>query len=319
MALAAHRGKGRPPTEGQHKQERALALVVWLDVVILVPYLVVGLAAGSLAMVAEVLRGGLLLLVAVVSLRALRRWHRGLIADYDYGIGKLERALSGGVAVLLLLAAGFIVWRVFVMNTEAPPSPFLAALAIVFVFVNLGVNSFPLIPLWRSMRGQPSLIVLSLFRARLAKALGSVIVVASVCIHSLSSDPIAGRIADAVGAAVVVGFMIVVAFGLLREALPDLLDRAIAEPMQMHVTRTLATFFHNYDELIAVRTRRSGIVAHVEIVLGFAPGKKLGEVSEIIARMDEHLRRAIPNSDVVVIPRAAGRKSAPASDRAEPM
>jgi Co/Zn/Cd efflux system component len=175
MAPAERAGHTRVPTSAEHKQERALRLVVWLDVLIVVPYLVVGLAVGSLAMVAEVLRGGLLLLVVVVSLRALRRSHRGLIADYDYGIGKLERALSGGVAVLLLFAAGFIVWRAFVMKPEAP-SPFLAALAIGLVFVNLGVNSFPLIPLWRSMPGQPSLIVLSLFRARLAKALGSVIV-----------------------------------------------------------------------------------------------------------------------------------------------
>jgi divalent metal cation (Fe/Co/Zn/Cd) transporter len=155
------------------------------------------------------------------------------------------------------------------------------------------------------MRGQPSLIVLSLFRAGLAKALGSVIVAASVCIHALASDPMAGRIAEAVGALVVVGFMIVIAIGLLREALPDLLDRAIAEPMQMHVNRTLATFFHDYDQLIAVRTRRSGNIAHVEITLGFAPEKTLGDLSEIMARMREHLQQAIPNSDIVIVPRSS--------------
>ncbi len=75
---------------------------------------------------------------------------------------------------------------------------------------------------------------------------------------------------------IVAGFMIVVGVGLLREVLPDLLDRAIAEPMQMHVNRTLAKFFDDYDELIGVRTRRSGNIAHVEI----------------------------PNSDILVVPRA---------------
>jgi|KBSSwiStaDraftv2_1062776.scaffolds.fasta_scaffold265661_2 divalent metal cation (Fe/Co/Zn/Cd) transporter len=305
MATTEQAGHTREPTPEQHKQERAIGFVVWLDVLIIPPYLAVGLAVGSLAIIAEVLRGGLLLLVVVVSLRALRRSHRGLVADYDYGIGKLERALSGGVAVLLLCAAGFIVWRAFVLKPQAPPSSFLAALAIGLVFVNLGVNSFPLIPLWRSLRGQPSLMVLSLFRAGLAKALGSVVVVTTVCIHGLASNPMAGRIAEAVGALVVVGFMIVVAVGLLREALPDLLDRAIAEPMQMQVTRTLATFYHDYDELIAVRTRRSGNIAHVEITLGFAPEKSLGDLSEIVARMREHLQQAIPNSDIVIVPRAA--------------
>jgi divalent metal cation (Fe/Co/Zn/Cd) transporter len=315
MARTERAGHTREPTPAQRKQERALALVIWLDGLIIPPYLAVGLAVGSLAIIAEALRGGILLLVVGVSLRALRRAHRGLVGDFDYGIGKLERALSGGVAVLLLFAAGFIVWRAFVMKPAVPPSPFLAALAIVLVLANLGVNSFPLIPLWRSIRGQPSLIVLSLFRAGLAKALGSVIVVASVCIHALASDPMAGRIAEAVGALVVVGLMIVIAAGLLREAMPDLLDRAIAEPMQMQVNRTLATFFHDYDELIAVRTRRSGNIAHVEITLGFAPERRLGDLSEIVARMREHLEQAIPNSDIVIVPRAALSAARPTNQR----
>ena len=299
----------RNPNSGERQQERALALVIWLDLILIAPYCLVGIAVGSLSMIAEVLRGGLLLLVICVSLRTLRQAHRGLIVEYDYGIGKLERALSGLVAVLLLFAAGYIFWRAFVMQPEVTePSPFLAAVAVLFVCLNLGINTFPLIPLWRSMRTQPSVIVLSHFRARLAKAAGSFVVVTSVAIHMFGSDPRTGRIAEAIGGIVVAGFMIVIAIGLLREALHDLLDRAIAEPMQLKVNRTLAEFFHEYDELISVRTRRSGNIAHVEITLGFATEKTLGELSAVVARMEHHLNQAIPNSDILIIPRAAGRK-----------
>jgi divalent metal cation (Fe/Co/Zn/Cd) transporter len=212
-------------TSEQRKQERALALSIWLDSLLAVPYAIVTIWVGSLAMLSELLRGGLLLIVTGFSLRTLRRTHRGLIADYDYGIGKLERALSGAVAFLLLLAAGFIVWRAFVLGPETPTSHFLRMLAIVFVFMNLLVNTIPAISLWRATRSQPSVIALSQFRARLAKAVGSVVVVTCVAIHSLASDPMTGRIADTVGALFVVGFMVVVAVGLLLEALPDLLDR----------------------------------------------------------------------------------------------
>ena len=122
------------------------------------------------------------------------------------------------------------------------------------------------------------------------------------------ADPMTGRIAETIGSVVVAGFMIVVAVGLLREALPDLLDRAIAETMQLQVTRTLAAFFDDYDELIAVRTRRSGNIAHVEITLGFAPDKNLAELSEIVGRMKDHLEQTIPNSDILIVPRAATKK-----------
>ena len=310
MRLEESRTKGhRNATAAERQQERALALVIWLDLVLIVPYGLVAIAVGSLSMIAEVLRGGLLLFVIGVSLRTLRQSHRGLIGDYDYGIGKLERVLSGAVAILLLFAAGYISWRAFVVHPEViQPSPLLAAVAVVFVCLNLGINTIPLIPLWRSVRTQPSVIVLSHFRARLAKAAGSLVVVTCVVIHMFASDPQTGRIAEAIGGIVVAGFMIVIAVGLLREALPDLLDRAIAEPMQLQVNRTLAEFFHEYDELIGVRTRRSGNIAHVEITLGFAPEKNVGELSAVVARMEHHLQQAIPNSDILIVPRAAARK-----------
>ncbi|MCI0413712.1 cation-efflux pump [bacterium] len=300
----------RKLTEGQIKQERALALVIWLDMLLIVPYLVVAILVGSLAMIAEVVRGSLLLIVICFSLRTLRRANRGYSGEYDYGIGKLERALSGVVAVLLLFAAGFIIWRAFVSQPESPSSPFLAALAVVFVSLNLGINSYPLLPLWRALRDQPSVIVLSHFRARLAKALGSMVVVSCVAIHMYTSDPRIGQIAEGVGAVMVSGFMIVVAISLLREVLPDMLDRAIAEPMQIHVNQTLAKFFDDYDELIAVRTRRSGNVIHVEITLGFAPDKTMGELRGVVARIQDHLQQTIPNSDILIVPRSTTRRSA---------
>jgi cation diffusion facilitator family transporter len=298
----------RMPTPEQLKQERALAIVILLDLLLIVPYLVVGIAVGSLVMVAEVLRGSLLLLVICVSLRTLRRSHRNLTGQYEYGIGKLERALSLAVAVLLLLAAGYIFWEAFVGEVQPPTSRWLAILAVIFVCLNLGINMYSLFPLWQSLREEPSVIVLSHFRARLTKAFGSLVVVACVAIHMFSSNPMAGRIAEAIGSIIVAGFMIVIGVGLLREAMPDLLDRAISEPMQMQVNRVLANFFNDYDELIAVRTRRSGNTAHVEITLGFSPEKNLGALFEILARMQKDLEQAIPNSDILIVPRAAGRK-----------
>jgi divalent metal cation (Fe/Co/Zn/Cd) transporter len=223
----------------------------------------------------------------------------------------LERALSFAVAVLLLFAAGFILWEAFVGQPKPPSSRWLATLAVVFVCINLGINTYPLFPMWRSLREGPSVIVLSHFRARLTKAVGSVVVVACVAVHMFSANPMTGRIAEGIGSVFVAGFMIVVAVGLLREAMPDLLDRAISEPMQMQVNRVLANFFNDYEELIAVRTRMSGNTAHVEITLGFSPDKTLGALFEILSRMQNDLQQAIPNSDILIVPRAAGATKSP--------
>src|SRR4051812_1529857 len=47
--------QNRSPTPAQRKQERALTLLIWLDLLIVAPYVIVGIAVGSLAMIAEVL------------------------------------------------------------------------------------------------------------------------------------------------------------------------------------------------------------------------------------------------------------------------
>src|SRR5262245_23583252 len=159
----------RIPTLQQLKQERALALAIWLDWLLLVPYWTVAVAVGSLAMIAEILRGLPLMILIIISWYTLRRIHRGLITDYDYGIGKLERSLSGLAAMLLLFAAAFVTWRAFVMKPEAPPSSVLAVVAIVSVCINLGVNAAPVIPLWRLLRGQPSGIVIVPFLTCVAR------------------------------------------------------------------------------------------------------------------------------------------------------
>ncbi|OYW08488.1 MAG: hypothetical protein B7X34_08565, partial [Acidobacteriia bacterium 12-62-4] len=90
----------------------------------------------------------------------------------------------------------------------------------------------------------------------------------------------------------------------LRPALPDLLDRSLAEPIQQKVNRALAVFFDDYDALLGVRTRRSGRIAHVEITIGFAPKRTMGEVSHVLARMEDQLKRDIPDIDAVLIARA---------------
>src|SRR5262245_54782418 len=92
----------RSPTLQQLRQERALALAIWLDWLLLVPYCTVAVTVGSLAMIAEILRGLPLMILVVLSWHTLCRIHRGLVTDFDYGIGKLERGLSGLAAMLLL-------------------------------------------------------------------------------------------------------------------------------------------------------------------------------------------------------------------------
>ncbi|MFG1462953.1 cation transporter [Xanthobacter sp. DSM 24535] len=291
-------------TSAERGAERAILIAILLDLSLAVPYGVATVVIGSLSMLSELLRGLLLLVVACASLLTLRNLHRGRVTSYEYGIGKVERGLSCVIGILLVLAAGFIVQRAFSAGGGEPRDAFWAGAAILLVGYNFIVNAGPILPLWKASREGGSMIVQAQLRAHIAKAVASFPVLVCVIIDALSRDPSVARIADTVGGMVGAGFMAVVGVSMVREALPDLLDRALDEPVQHKVNRTLATFFDQYDALLGVRTRRSGRIAHVEITVGFSPARSMGEVSCVLALMEAQLKRDIPDIDPVLIARA---------------
>ncbi len=294
----------RSPNPQERREERAILIAILLDLSLAIPYTVTALAIGSLSMLSDVMRGVLLLAVAMVSLHTLRELHRGRISGYEYGIGKLERGIGLVVGALLVLAAAFVAYQALTHGGGEPNSDLMAGVAITMVVYNFVVNAGPILPLWRANRSGGSMIVQAQLRAHIAKALASLPVVVCVIIDAVAKDPVVARTADSIGGLVGAAFMAVVGVSMVRSALPDLLDRALSEPVQMKVNRTLAAFFTSYDALLGIRTRRSGQVAHVEITIGFAPERSMSDVSDVLARMEAHLKQEVPDVDAVLIARA---------------
>lgn len=291
----------RVPSATDLQKERAILFAILLDLSVFIPYAVTVWRIGSLAMMAEMLRGGLLLVVEGMALLALRSVHRGRTSFYDFGIGKLERMLAAAIGALLVLAAVFVLVRVIGSSEAAPLPPFWVAIALTLVVYNLFTNVAPLLPLWRATREGTSIIVLSQFRARIAKAVASVTVVICVAIDLLLPGTAVALVADDIGGLVGAAFMLVIGGGMISEALPDLLDRALAEPLQIKVNAALAVYFDQYEQLVGVRTRKSGAVAHVEITVGFAPMRTISDVAAVTDGLRRTLEAAIPDADVVVI------------------
>ena len=304
-------GGPRTPTAQEQREERAILIAILLDLSLAVPYTAAALVIGSLSMLSELLRGVLLLVVAMVSLYTLRELHRGRMTGYEYGIGKLERGIGLLVGLLLLLAASFVAVRALTHGGGEPADDLWATVAIVMVGYNFLVNAGPIVPLWRASRSGGSMIVQAQLRAHIAKAVASFPVVVCVIIDSVSENPEIARTADSIGGLVGAAFMAVVGVSMIRAALPDLMDRALSGAVQLKVNRTLAAFFESYDALLGMRTRHSGNVAYVEITVGFDPARSMADVSDVLARMEAHLKQEVPDVDAVLIARALPPDAAP--------
>jgi divalent metal cation (Fe/Co/Zn/Cd) transporter len=263
----------------------------------------VAIQVGSLTLLGEVLRGALLISVAIASWVTLRRIHRGQTGAYDFGMGKIEQILSLMVAVLLCVSMAFL-WYKALSQMEAAPHQVstISVVAVGLAFLNLCANAAPLFPLYAAMKTGKSVLVSAQFRAKIAKTIGSVVVTACVALNQLSSDAQLSWWADRAGVAIVTIVTLHAVYELLNSAIPDLLDRTLPEDQQIRINQVLVRHYDSFEALKWCQSRQSGSDTEVHVGLGFAAHIPFGEVARITRAVVDDIEAAIPGSRVTVTP-----------------
>src|SRR5690606_41419665 len=104
--------------------------------------------------------------------------------------------------------------------------------------------------------------------------IASVFVVTAVTISMITSDAELAQRADQLGTVTVIAIMVWSAIAMLRDSLPDMLDRSLPESLQQAVNRVLARNIHGFEQLGRIRTRPAGSALHVEVALPFDGGRR---------------------------------------------
>ncbi len=127
--------------------QRQKSAVAWLSVIsnttLVAGKLAIGLAIGSVSVISEAIHSGVDLLAAVIALFAVKTSNKRADEEHPFGHGKVEN-ISGTVeALLIFLAAGWIVYEA--IHKLFAPEPLGAigwGVAVMFVssVVNIGVS-----------------------------------------------------------------------------------------------------------------------------------------------------------------------------------
>ncbi len=292
-----------PLTDQQRARERAIQFALVMDSGMVVAYTLAAILAGSVTMLAELVRGVLMYAIEVFALLVMRRIHRGRMAVLEFGSGKLEQLVNLLIAGGMLAGAAWIILdtATLVGGAEVHGSPSGFAFAAIAAAVNLYINVVAWDGMRRAARGGGSLIMQGQLQARVVKMVSSAFVQVTLTIATLSTD--AGVIvwADAIGALFVCGFIIHSAVGMLRAGLPELIDRSVTEEFQAAINRMLAKHFDDYDRLDQVRTRRSGETVYAEVALAFTSTLTVGEVNARIDAMKASLREEVGDADISIV------------------
>jgi divalent metal cation (Fe/Co/Zn/Cd) transporter len=291
-------------TAEQRGRERALILVAALDGSMVCLLLLVGLLGGSLTCVAEALRGGLVDLIALVSLVVMRRLHRGALRGFDFGTGKIEQLCSLAIAVALGLSAVWVARDAvaLTLSEHSDATPLALTLAAVTGALNVCINIVAWDEMRRAAHGRPSAIMRAQVRSRWAKLLSSLTVQVTMTLAAVAKDPMLAATADGVGALLVCGVMLVVAKDLIAESLPDLLDRSmdrLARPALEQAMAAVPGF-----ALTRFRSRGTTRSLVLEVALACPAGTEVRALAESERRLAVELRRLLPEVELALIVQA---------------
>lgn len=273
------------------------------DVFIIVAAFAVGFWANSLMIVAEAVRGSLLFALEMVLLLLLRRIHRGRTHAFDYGAGKLEQFANLGIGAAMGLGGLWIAGSAAYRWWHPPDQvalglDFAAAVGVA----NVVQNGLAFWALWRAGHDGASVIMLGQVRTRLAKLISSTLVLTALCLNAAFGGGPVGVAADALGSCFVALVMLQLAISMARGALPSLLDHTLEEAQQQLINRALASHFEAYDDLVSVRSRISGNIPLIDVVLGFAGHRQIAEIQRVVDKVATEVRDLIPTSLVTVMP-----------------
>ncbi|NLE22610.1 MAG: cation transporter [Actinobacteria bacterium] len=276
---------------------RTAAVSIASNAMLIALKLVVGILSGSIAIVSEALHSGSDLVAALIAFWSVRQAAQPPDERHHYGHEKVENVSGAVEAMLIIAAAGVIVFEGVMKIVEGPTIDFVwlgIAVMLVSGVVNLVVSTRILYPVARrtesaALEADAAHLLTDVYTS-FGVAGGLVLVEVTGWAYF---DPL---IAIAVAVLIIkTGYRLVVQSTrvLLDETLPE---RELAE-IRSCVSEHRGDIIAGYHKL---RARRAGSRRHVDLHVVVDEGLTVGEAHEVAEHIEEDIRTCLPNTDVLV-------------------
>ena len=256
--------------------------------------LVVGLLTHSLGLISEALHSGTDLVAALLTFFAVGYSVRPADRGHHYGHGKAEHLSALAEATILVAATGVIIWNAVTRLTgsssvEVDPTWY----AFVVVGVVILIDITRAVVSWRAANRFSSAALQSNALHFASDLVGSVAVMVGLALARAGHPD-----ADPVAALVVAVIVLLAATRLIRRNIDVLMDRAPADATaaaRQAIERNVPGV-----SLRRLRLRQAAGRHFVDVVIAVPPGAAVAQGHAAADDVEDAVRRALPEADVVV-------------------
>ncbi len=293
-------GSTEPPVDDRHNHKlksRAAGVSIASNATLIVFKLTVGILSGSIAIISEALHSGSDLVAAMIAFWSVRRAAEPPDKGHQYGHEKVEN-LSGVIEALLIIAAAGVIIYEGVMKIIHGPSLDHVWLGIgvmvVSGFANLFVSKRVLYPVARRTDS-------AALEADAAHLLTDVYTSFGVAFGLLLVKITGWPYFDPIAAIAVALLIIHTGYQLVMQSTRVLLDETLPDEELEEIRRCVLV--HRGDIIFGyhkLRARRAGSRRHVDLHVTVDDDLSITEAHEIAMHISEDIRDCVPNTDVLV-------------------
>ena len=278
-----------------NKKVRIARLSVFSNTLLIALKLTVGLIGGSISIISEAIHSFMDLLAAIIAFFSVRVSDTPADQTHPYGHGKFEN-ISGVVEALLILVAAF--WIIYeAIKKILEPSP-VESLWLGFAVMSISavVNAIVSTRLYKVAKETESIALEADALHLKTDVLTSIGVAVGMVLIWITGI----HVLDPIAAILVAVLILKESYELLRRAYGPLLDVALPAAeveeisllIEKHCTENIS-----YHDL---RTRKSGSRRYIDFHMNLPPGMTVKEAHDLCDLIEADIRQAIPQSEVTI-------------------
>jgi divalent metal cation (Fe/Co/Zn/Cd) transporter len=273
----------------------------------LIALITLAVMSGSLILAVDALGSVTLMIQAWIVFAISKKLIKNESHEYDYGMGKFES--FGGLIANVLLQIGLIavlVSSILVLFEPTQPSDLLLY-AIALKLVNTSIDLWLFFRQRKVNKMLSGKLIEAEHRLMIENLAFDFISLTAIAIMYIFREGVFVVYFEPVVCILYALFMIYIIIKPMKQCAYDLLDKTMDEKIQLKIMKAMTAGYELYDTFETVRTRSSGQVVYIDLLIGFNEDKTYMEVNKACEELERLVRLEVPECVVSFV--ITGRKT----------